>query len=105
MVAPDLRQKCVQALELYKGKRYRKSFPWLDAIRVVKDKVLQSKLDSELLSSMMTRSDESLWLAPCEAVSRDEIEAFAFDQDASTHDFLDETGTSERKRRVSAKRP
>ena len=65
-------------LARYRSTSYKRSFPWIDHIAEVKDKVLRHRLDEELLETIRRRELHTCWLAVPEIVDWDRIHRFRY---------------------------
>ena len=65
-------------LTRYRSTNYKRSFPWIDHIAEVKDPVLRSRLDDQLLDMVRRRELETCWLAVPEIVDWDRIHRFRY---------------------------
>ena len=48
----ELKKLCEKALDVYNSDAYKKDYPWIDNIALVRDKLLISKLEGELVKSL-----------------------------------------------------
>lgn len=60
----ELKKLCEKALDLYSSDAYKKDYPWIDNIALVRDKLLISKLDGELVKSLKKAHFDNMAFLP-----------------------------------------
>lgn len=60
----ELKKLCIKILDIYQSEAYKKDYPWIDNIALVRDKILISKLDSELVKSLKKSKFENMAFLP-----------------------------------------
>lgn len=73
-----LSAKTDELLRHYRAKTYKKSFPWLDSLKSVKDEAKVRELEALLLEKFMSQDLDNCHLAPPELLDWDLIEGFVY---------------------------
>ena len=69
---------CTKLHQLYESKRYKEHFPWIDRIKIVKEKEVLKSLNTKLITLVNERKFGEVWAAPPEIIDWDRLEGFKY---------------------------
>jgi uncharacterized protein (TIGR04141 family) len=75
---PTLIEKCRRIFEAYLSEEYRERFPGVDSINEIKDGILLTTLNNELIDRLKGGDTENVYFAVPEFLELTEIEGFSF---------------------------